>query len=421
MDNFHYKNKELYCEDTGVEKIAEKVGTPFYLYSTAALKGNYQLFNGGFKDTPHITCFAVKACSNIAILHLLASMGSGADIVSGGELFRALQAGINPDKIIYSGVAKTEAEIREAVLADILLFNVESAQELDLIQKVGRDLGSTVRISFRINPDVDPVTHPYISTGLTGSKFGLPVEAAFAEYVRAAKMDCIEIVGVSCHIGSQLTKISPFIEAAEKVKTFIRRIENEGISIKYLDLGGGLGITYDNEQPPHPHEYARVIQDVIKGLDCTLIMEPGRVIAGNAGVLITRVQHTKINRGGEEEKRFVIIDAAMNDLSRPSLYRAYHEIRPVADKGRDKIKVDIVGPICETGDFMARDREIPEVEPGDLLAIMSSGAYGFSMSSNYNSRPRVAEVLVNGADIHLIRHREDYDDLTRHENMVELP
>ncbi len=420
MDNFHYKNDNLYCEDIRIDEIAAKTGTPFYLYSATALKGNYQLFDDGFKDIPHLTCFAVKACSNIGILHLLAAMGSGADIVSGGELFRALKAGINPDKIIYSGVAKTEAEIREAVLADILFFNVESSQELDLIQKVARDLGATARISFRINPDVDPVTHPYISTGLTKSKFGLPVEAAFAEYIRARAMDHIEVVGVSCHIGSQLTKISPFIEAAEKVKAFIARLNDKGITIKYLDLGGGLGITYDNEQPPHPHEYAQAIQDILKGLNCTLILEPGRVIAGNAGVLITKVQHTKTNSGGEEEKRFVIVDAAMNDLTRPSLYGAYHEIIPVTDNGRDKLKVDVVGPVCETGDFMARDRELPATEPGDLLAIMSSGAYGFTMSSNYNSRPRVAEVLVNGSDIHLIRRREDYDDLTRHENIVKL-
>ena len=421
MHSFHYKNNKLHCEDIGVDEIAAKVGTPFYLYSAAALRENYQTFDNGFADIPHITCFAVKSCSNIAILGLLASMGSGADIVSGGELFRALKAGIDPDKIIYSGVAKTEAEIRESMFAGILLFNVESGQELDLIQKVARDLGTTARISFRINPDVDPDTHPYISTGLTTSKFGLPVEAAFFEYLRAEKMDHIEVAGVSCHIGSQLTEVTPFTEAAGKVKTFIQRIENEGVTIKYLDLGGGVGITYNDEQPPHPHEYARAIQDELKEMRCTLILEPGRVIAGNAGILVTEVQHTKTNTGQKEEKRFVIVDAAMNDLIRPSLYGAYHEIIPVKDHGRNKLKVDIVGPVCETGDFMARYRELPEVERGDLLAIMSSGAYGFTMSSNYNSRPRVAEVLVSGENVHLIRRREDYDDLMRHENMVELP
>ncbi len=420
MEKFYYKNNRLYCEDIAVDEIAAQVGTPFYLYSAAALKDNFQLFDNGFADIPHLTCFAVKSCSNIAILRLLASMGSGADIVSGGELFRVLSAGIDPDKIIFSGVGKTEAEIREALFAGILLFNVESSQELDLIQKTARDLGTTAQISFRINPDVDPITHPYISTGLTTSKFGLPVETAFVDYLRAEAMDHIEVVGVSCHIGSQLTKISPFTETAGKVKNFLRRIQNEGIAVKYLDLGGGLGITYNDEQPPHPHEYARAILAELDDMDCTLILEPGRVIAGNAGILVTKVQHTKSNIGKEEEKRFVIVDAAMNDLSRPSLYGAYHKIIPTLDQGKDKLKVDIVGPVCETGDFMARNRELPEVAPGELLAIMSSGAYGFTMSSNYNSRPRVAEVLVSGENIHLIRRREDYDDLIRHENMVEI-
>lgn len=420
MHHFQYKNNEMHCEEVSVAEVAAKTGTPFYLYSAATLQQHFSAFDSGFDGIDHLTCFAVKACSNLSILHLFARMGGGADIVSGGELFRAMRAGIDPGKIIYSGVGKTEAEMREALFAGILLFNVESSQELDRLQKVAAELGVRAPVSFRINPDVDPKTHAYISTGLAKNKFGIPVDRAVQEFVRAQQMDNIDVLGVSCHIGSQLTEIDPFVEALRKMKNFIARLKTEGIDIKYLDLGGGVGITYDDEHPPHPHAYAKAIKDEMQDIDCTLILEPGRVIVGNAGILVTQVQYTKVNSGGEKEKRFVIIDAAMNDLTRPSLYDAFHEIVPVKETGRGKQKVDVVGPICETGDFMARDRLLPEVKQGELLAIMSSGAYGFTMSSNYNSRPRVAEILVHGKQIHTIRRREEYDDLVNGERLVEV-
>jgi len=336
-------------------------------------------------------------------------------------LFRALKAGIDPKKIIYSGVGKTEAEIREALFADILLFNVESPQELDRIQNLAAELGTTAPVSFRINPDVDPETHAYISTGLAKNKFGIPVDEALDEYIRAQEMDNVEILGVSCHIGSQLTQIEPFLEALNKVKDFAKRLQDKGINIRYLDLGGGLGITYNDEEPPPPQVYAEAIIQEMRDMDCTLILEPGRVIVGNAGILLTEVQYTKVNSGGEKEKRFIIVDAAMNDLARPTLYGAYHEIQPVKQTDAPLQVVDVVGPICETGDFMGRDRELPRVQQGDLLAIMSSGAYGFTMSSNYNSRPRAAEVLVDDDEVHIIRRREDYDDLIRGEVLLKQP
>lgn len=421
MNHFQYKNNQLYCEDVLVAEIAAQLGTPLYIYSRATLKRHFHSFDSSFDGISHLTCFAVKACSNISILHQFARIGGGADIVSGGELFRALKAGIDPKKIIYSGVGKTVAELREALFADILLFNVESPQELDRLQQVAKELGTTAPVSFRINPDVDPKTHAYISTGLAKNKFGIPVDEALREYIRAREMKNINLLGVSCHIGSQLTEIAPFIESLIKVKAFIDRLQDAGIPIKYLDIGGGLGITYDDEEPPLPRDYAKAIKNEMEDVNRTLILEPGRVIVGNAGILVTEVQYTKVNSGGEEKKRFIIIDAAMNDLTRPSLYGAYHEIQPVRITGGPTQVVDVVGPICETGDFMARNRQLPEVRQGDLLAIMSSGAYGFSMSSNYNSRPRAAEVLVDGDQIHIIRRREDFDDLIRSETLVDLP
>jgi diaminopimelate decarboxylase len=421
MNHFHYKDNRLFCEDVPVAEVAAKLGTPLYLYSRATLRRHFRVFEEGFASLPHLTCFAVKACSNLAILQQFASLGGGADIVSGGELFRALKAGMDPKKIIYSGVGKTEAEIREALFADILLFNVESAQELDRIQGLAAELGTRAPVSFRINPDVDPKTHAYISTGLAKNKFGIPVDEALHEYQRARDMANIEVLGVSCHIGSQLTDTAPFVEALAKVKAFVGRLRDQGISIRYLDLGGGLGITYNDEEPPHPHAYAEALRAEMEGMDCTLILEPGRVIVGNAGILVTEVQYTKINGGGERAKEFVIVDAAMNDLTRPSLYGAYHEIQPVVRTDAPRRTVDVVGPICETGDFLARDRELPEVGQGDLLAVMSAGAYGFTMASNYNSRPRPVEVLVSGSEVHIIRRREDYDDLIRGEALLKEP
>ncbi|RUM35590.1 MAG: diaminopimelate decarboxylase [Desulfobulbus sp.] len=417
MEDFTYKDGRLFCEDVPIEAVANQVGTPFYLYSSAALKRNFQEFDSGFEGQQHLTCFAVKACSNLAILHILGKMGSGADIVSGGELFRAMKAGISPEKIIYSGVGKTRAEMREALYGGILMFNLESSQELDRLQEVAAEVGAVAKVAFRINPDVDPKTHAYISTGLAKNKFGIPIGEALSEYQRASTMDNIEIAGVSCHIGSQLTQTAPFVEALQKLKGFVATLAHEGISISYLDLGGGVGITYDDEQPPHPHEYAKAVRDELAGLDCTLILEPGRVITGNAGILVTKVQYTKVNNGGEKEKRFVVVDTAMNDLTRPALYDAYHKIIPVEQGGADKEVVDIVGPICESGDFMARDRMMPEIQQDELLAIMSSGAYGFTMSSNYNSRPRVAEVLVCDERFQVIRYREEYEDLLRGESL----
>jgi diaminopimelate decarboxylase len=419
MNHFTYHHGELCCEDVRIKDIAAQVGTPFYLYSAATLKRHFTAFESGFEGMAHQTCFAVKACSNIAILNLFAKQGGGADIVSGGELFRAIKAGVDPQRIIYSGVGKTRREMREALQAGILMFNVESPQELDRLQEVAAELKTAARIAFRINPDVDPKTHAYISTGLAKNKFGIPVPEALQEYVRAKAMPNIEIVGVSCHIGSQLTQIEPFIEALRKVKAFIIRLEQEGIQLKYIDMGGGIGIPYDDEQPPHPIDYAAAVRAELAGRDITLILEPGRVLVGNAGILVTEVQYTKRNSGSE--KRFIVVDAAMNDLARPSLYGAFHEILPVRQPASGiKRQADVVGPICESGDFLAKDRLLPDVQPGELLAVMSSGAYGFSMSSTYNSRPRVAEVLVSGGSFQVIRQREGYDDLVRGEALSSI-
>jgi len=412
MHHFHFMNDILHCEDVAVPAIAEAVGTPFYLYSAATLRQHFTAFDSAFADIPHITCFAAKSCSNIAILRLFARLGGGTDIVSGGELFRALTAGVDPKKIVYSGVGKSAVEIRQALAAGILMLNVESEQELAKIQEVAAAMGTKAPVSFRVNPDVDPKTHAYISTGLAKNKFGIPIDDALRVYLAARQMANIEVVGVSCHIGSQLTQVSPFVESLSKVKKFIGRLAEQGISIAYLDLGGGLGIRYNEEEPPLPSEYGKAIKDELAGLDCTLILEPGRVLVGNAGVLVTRVLYTK-----EGKKKFVIVDAGMNDLARPSLYDAYHAIQAVQQPEREKIVADVVGPICETGDFLAREKEVPKSVAGDLLAVMSAGAYGFSMSSNYNSRPRVAEILVHEKEFHVIRARETYESLIQGESI----
>jgi len=416
MHHFDYQNNQLHAEGVAIPAIAEKVGTPLYLYSTATLTQHFKAFDNAFGDLPHITCFATKACSNIAILGLFASLGGGADIVSGGELFRALKAGVDPRKIVYSGVGKTEDELRAALEAGILMFNVESEQELDALQRVAAAMGVTAPVSFRVNPDVDPKTHAYISTGLAKNKFGIAIDQAHAVYERAAAMANISVMGVSCHIGSQLTQVGPFVESLRKVKAFITRLAEAGIGISHLDLGGGLGITYNTEEPPHPDAYAAAIKEEMRGLNCTLILEPGRVIVGNAGILVSRVLYTKTNTA----KKFIIVDAGMNDLARPSLYGAYHAILPVNQQRQGKLTADVVGPICETGDFLARDAEVPVSEAGDLLAVMSAGAYGFTMSSNYNSRPRVAEVLVKDDSFHIIRKRETLDDLIRGEEIPDF-
>ncbi len=420
MNHFQYKNGELFCEDISVSDIAKEVGTPFYLYSKATLTRHFNAFDTGFEGVDHLTCFAVKSCSNIAVLSLFGNLGGGADIVSGGELFRALQAGVNPKRIIYSGVGKTEDELRYGLESGILLFNVESEQELYRLNNVAGDMGVKAPIAFRVNPDVDPKTHAYISTGLAKNKFGIPINEALDLYVAAEGLANIEVKGVSCHIGSQLTLISPFVETLRKLKDFVGRLAEKGISIQYIDLGGGVGIVYDDEEPPHPKEYAQAIKDELSGLDVTLIFEPGRVIVGNAGIMVTEVQYTKTNSGGEKEKHFVVVDAGMNDLTRPSLYGAFHGIQPVKEKADSSEIVDIVGPICETSDFLAKDREFPHVEQGDLLAVMSAGAYGFTMASNYNSRPRVAEVMVAGDQFEIIRQRESMEQLIQGESIPEF-
>lgn len=416
MNHFNYINNELHCEQTSVATIAAEVGTPFYLYSTATLTQHFKAIDGAFADIPHITCFATKSCSNIAILSLFAKLGGGADIVSGGELFRALTAGVDPQKIVYSGVGKSESELRYALHSNILMFNVESSQELEALQIIAASENCTAPIAFRINPDVDPKTHAYISTGLAKNKFGVPLTEAYDLYLKAQAMPNIEVIGVSCHIGSQLTTVSPFIESLQKVIVFRQRLQKKGIAIRYLDMGGGLGIQYNDEAPPHPNEYATALKNVLAQVEgCTLIIEPGRVIVGNAGVLVTKVLYTK-----QGAKNFIIVDAAMNDLARPSLYEAYHAIQAVTKTEGSEAVADIVGPICESGDFLAKGRLLPAAEQGELLAVMSAGAYGFSMSSNYNSRPRVAEVLAHEDKFYIIRERETMTSLIQGETIPEF-
>jgi diaminopimelate decarboxylase len=377
------------------------------VYSASTLRRHFKAFDSAFNGLEHLTCFSVKANSNISVLRMMAELGGGMDIVSGGELFRALKAGVPGNKIVYSGVGKKDHEIREALAADILMFNVESMQELSRINDIALDMGRVARISFRINPDVDPKTHPYISTGMKKNKFGLDIEHSRKAYDLALELPGIDPVGMDCHIGSQLTSIEPFMETLEKLLRFYNELEEKGVHIRYLDLGGGLGITYDQEEPPHPEEFGKALTDALKGLPLTLILEPGRVIAGNMGILVTEVQYLK----STPSKNFVIVDAAMNDLVRPALYQSYHGIGEVEPRGRACKVYDVVGPICETSDFLARDRELPETEQGELLAVYSAGAYGFTMASNYNSRPRPAEVMVDGEKVSVIRKRETYQDL----------
>lgn len=413
MNDFNYLEQELWCEQVPVRAIAEKVGTPFYLYSYRTLKNHFHVFDQAFAEIPHIICFAAKSNSNIAILRIFIAEGGGVDIVSGGELYRAIQAGVDPRKVVYSGVGKRLDEIEYALKAGILMFNVESFQELAEIHTCAQRLGRKAGIALRVNPDVDSQTHPYISTGLKENKFGVTIEKSIEAYREARKMPWLDIKGVSCHIGSQVTKISPFVDALDRLKKLIHLLRKEGIDTRYLDLGGGLGITYREEQPPHPVEYAKAIIGATKGMNCTLIFEPGRVIVGNAGILVTKVLYTKTN----EEKNFVIVDAGMNDLIRPSLYNSYHQIQPVMKQKRKTVQADVVGPICESGDYLAKGRDLPEFERGELVAVMSAGAYGFTMSSNYNSRPRVAEVLVKGSRSYVIRRREMYSDIVKGEKI----
>ena len=416
MNHFQYQKDELYCEEVPVSEIARNVRTPFYLYSHATLIQHFRAFNGAFGDLKHLTCFSMKSNSNLAILKLIAGEGGGVDIVSGGELHRALKAGMDPQKIVYSGVGKSTEDLKYALKSNILLFNVESSQEISLLNDIAKGLGKKAPVAIRVNPDIDPQTHPYIATGLKESKFGIDINESLEEYARAATLDHLVVSGVSCHLGSQLVQTDPFLDALKELQKLIKTLRHSGIALSYLDLGGGLGITYDNEDPPHPKEYANAIQKALDIKDMTLILEPGRVIMGNGGILVTKVLYTKDSRG----KKFTIVDAGMNDLIRPSLYGSFHGVQPVKTPGRKKIKTDIVGPICESGDFFAKDREVEALEPGELLAIMSAGAYGFCMSSNYNSRPRAAEVMVKGEQYDIIRSRENYEDLVKGEKIPDF-
>jgi diaminopimelate decarboxylase len=416
MNFFQPRGNELYAEDVRLADIAARVGTPCYVYSLATLRRHYRVFDHAFEQAPHVVCYSVKANSNLAVLRAFANEGSGFDIVSGGEFQRALAAGGDPRKIVFSGIGKTRDEMAAALRAGILAFNVESAAELDELDRVAGALGKKAPVSLRVNPDVDPKTHPYIATGMKKSKFGIEIARAIDEYERTRTLPNLEVVGVDCHIGSQLTDVAPFRDALSRVRALVLELRGRGFDIRYLDFGGGLGITYNDETPPEPKDYARaLLGDGLENLGVTLLLEPGRVIVGNAGILLTRVLYNKET----ETKKFVIVDGAMNDLIRPSLYGAYQEIEPVVRRGRPSAVVDVVGPVCESGDFLAKDRELEAVDPGDLLAVRSAGAYGFVMASNYNTRPRGAEVLVDGSLWYVVRQRETFDDLVRGEAIPE--
>jgi len=413
MDHFAYRAGELHAEDVPLSQIAAQHGTPCYVYSRATFERHWHAFNNALADHPHLICYAVKANSNIAILNLLARLGSGFDIVSQGELERVLAAGGDPNKVVFSGVAKTEAEIRRGLEVGIHCFNIESAPELERIIQVAADMQMVAPVSLRVNPDVDAITHPYISTGLKENKFGIDIATAESLYLQAKDSPHLNIKGIDCHIGSQLTSLEPFADALKRVLALVDRLAAQGIELEHLDIGGGLGICYQDEHPPEPEEYVETISSTLADRQLTIILEPGRAIAGNAGVLLTKVEFLKHN----ESKDFAIVDAAMNDLLRPSLYSAWQAIIPVTPHDGKPHRYDIVGPVCETGDFLGKDRELI-LQPGDLLAVRSSGAYGFSMSSHYNSRPKVAEILVDGHQTHVIRDRETIESLFDSEHLL---
>lgn len=407
MDHFNYRGDLLYAEDLPLAEVAERFGTPCYVYSRATLERHWHAFDRAFHDHPHLICFAVKANANLGVLSCLARLGSGFDIVSGGELERVLAAGGDPGRVIFSGVGKRADELRRALAAGIRCFNVESEPELERLDRVAGDLGLTAPVSLRVNPDVDARTHPYIATGLKENKFGIDIRTAESVYRRAAEMPHLRVTGIDCHIGSQLTDLAPFIDALDRVLDLADRLESAGIPIEHLDLGGGLGIRYTGEHPPEPAAYAAALLHRLGGRPYEIILEPGRAIAGNAGILLTRVEYLKPTA----HRRFAVVDAAMNDLVRPALYQAVQDVVPVRRGGpAEPHRYDLVGPVCETGDFLGKDRLLA-LAPGDLLAVRGSGAYGFSMSSNYNSRPRAAEVMVDGTQAHLVRRRERLEDL----------
>ena len=415
MDFFQYKNEQLYVEDLPVKQLAEEFGTPLYIYSRATLERHWHAFDSALGDHPHLICYAVKANSNIGILNVMAKLGSGFDIVSQGELERVLEAGGEASKVVFSGVAKSRAEIMRALEVGIRCFNVESVAELHHINQIAGEMGKIAPISLRVNPDVDAHTHPYISTGLKENKFGVSVDEAREVYKLAATLPHVKITGMDCHIGSQLTELQPFLDATDRLIRLIEQLKEDGITLKHLDLGGGLGVTYTDETPPHPSDYAAALLNKLKDYeDLEIILEPGRAIAANAGILVAKVQYLKSN----ESRNFAITDTGMNDMIRPALYEAYMNIIEIdRTLEREKAIYDVVGPVCETSDFLGKQRELAIAE-GDYIAQRSAGAYGASMSSNYNSRPRTAEVLVDGNKAHLIRRRESLSELWALESIV---
>lgn len=414
MDSFEYRNGDLHCEEVSLNQIAEQVGTPAYVYSREALERAYLGYAEALEGRDALICFAVKANSNLAVLNVLAKLGAGFDIVSGGELERALLAGAEPNKIVFSGVGKQVHEIARALEVGIHCFNIESEAELYRVNEVAESRGQVARVSFRVNPDVDAGTHPYISTGLKENKFGIAIDTAPEVYAKAAALKGVEVIGVDCHIGSQLTEVSPFLDALDRLLALIDLLAEQGITIRHLDLGGGLGVCYTDETPPTPATYIDALTERLGDRDVKLVFEPGRSIAANSGVLLTQVEFLKENG----DKNFAIIDAAMNDLIRPSLYSAYQEIIPLFEQSAAEVKTwDLVGPICETGDFLGKDRQLA-LSAGDRLAVCSAGAYGFVMASNYNTRPRVAEVMVDDDRFQVVRERETFEDLVRGEHLL---
>lgn len=414
MDFFNYKNDTLFAENKAVTELANQYQTPLYIYSRATIERHWHAFNDAAGSHPHMVCYAVKANSNIAVLNVMARLGSGFDIVSKGELARVIEAGGDTSKVVFSGVGKKVDEIAFALEKGIYCFNVESEPELERIQQVAQSLNKVAAISLRVNPDVDAGTHPYISTGLKENKFGVAIDDALNIYLKAAKMSHIAIKGIDCHIGSQLTTIAPFIDALDRLLAMIDNLAEQGITLSHIDVGGGLGVNYQDEKPPMPSEYAAAIVERLAGRKLTLLFEPGRAIMANAGILVTEIEFIKTN----QDRNFALVDAAMNDLIRPALYQAWQKIIPVTPNDTLESKVyDIVGPVCETGDFLGKERALA-IQAGDLLAVRSSGAYGFTMSSNYNSRPRAAEVMVDGEQHYLIRQRETIPQLWQGESLL---
>ena len=412
FEAFPRRDGVLHAEGVSLQRLGEEIGTPTYVYSAGELRQRYQALDAAFSGRATL-CYALKANMNLAVIRTLVAQGAGADVTSGGELFRALRAGAAPDRIVYSGVGKTDTEIDAALQAGIRMFNVESRAELRRIDACAGALGLHAPVAFRVNPDVDPKTHPYISTGLRTSKFGIPIDEAVEAYAEAKTLPNVRVIGVDCHIGSQITQVEPFVEALARLRTLVQELRGAGHAIEVIDVGGGLGVAYSEERPPSPHEYATAVLGAVGDLDAEIVLEPGRWITANAGLLLTKVLYEKDN----ESKRFLVVDAAMNDLIRPALYQSYMRIEPVLPASGEARKVDVVGPVCESGDFLARDRSMPSLPRGALLAVRSAGAYGFAMSSNYNGRVRAAEVLVEGQRFAVVRARESHEDLVRGETI----